>query len=302
MSSQFAILVDHPVLQRGLSVLPSVVVVSLILLLASTAGTLFWLVVAPQPSELTLPRLAPQPSDGKGSILTSPDFSTRIAKLGLFGDVDRKAVVSATPVEAPETRQNLKLRGIYAGEDEHQGYALIASGSAAEKLYAVGDRLPGRSRLSAVFPDRAILERSGKFETLRLIDSKRTGGSTIRSGRGPESNRASQETRRHFSPESQVSKLRAQILKNPARLAQLVNAVPARENGRFIGFRIITKQSHPVFDDLNIRSGDIVTRVNGIDIDSPQKGFQVLQQLSKSKQVSVTLNRGGQTVELNLSL
>ncbi|HHJ20199.1 MAG TPA: type II secretion system protein GspC [Gammaproteobacteria bacterium] len=300
MSSQLAVFVDHPALQRGLRVLPMVAVIALILLLASTAARLLWLVVAPRPTELVLPTVVNHSGGNDAASSVGPDFSTRIAAIHVFGKVNKQVVETAKPVDAPETRQNLKLKGIYAGEDEHHGYALIASGSAAEKLYGVGDQLPGRSKLSAVYPDHAILERSGKYETLRLIDSKRTGGRTIRQGRS--SRNTLQKTRKHFGPESQVSKLRAQILKNPARLAQLVNAVPARENGRFVGFRIITKQSHPVFDDLNIHSGDIITRVNGIDLDSPQKGFQVLQQLSKSKQVSVTLNRGGQIIELNHSL
>ena len=105
-----------------------------------------------------------------------------------------------------------------------------------------------------------------------------------------------------FGADSQVSNMRKEILKNPAKLAELVNAVPAMENGQFIGFRIITKKSHPVFNDLNLRSGDIITQVNGIDIDSPQKGLQVLQQLSTAQQVQVTLQRNGETVHLDHSL
>ena len=47
-----------------------------------------------------------------------------------------------------------------------QGRALIAEGSATEKVYKVGDSLSGGAILHEVLADKVILKRGGRFETL----------------------------------------------------------------------------------------------------------------------------------------
>lgn len=276
--------------------LPAISVILLLTLLAYTASQLIWLVLTPA-TESPLMEL-PVSSAGEIQAADRPDYAAQIASRHLFG-VAEVQKTDDQPIDAPETQLNLKLRGLYATTNEAEGYALIASGSSEEKLYAINDRLPGNTKLKAVYPDRVILERAGRLETLNLLETKTTGGKFTAPTR---SSPRSSPTRRKFGPNSQVGKLRREILKNPAKLAELVNAVPASENGQFIGFRIITKKPHAVFKDLYLRSGDIITQVNGIAISSPEKGLQVLQQLSTAQQVQVTLKRNGQTIHLNHSL
>lgn len=288
---------DKPLIQRLYQLLPLLVTVLLILLLAFTSSRLIWQFLAP-PQDSALVTAAPSAALSVG---TAPqtDHAARVASAGLFGKAQTAKTEEVKPVDAPETRLNLKLSGIYASEDEEEGFALISSGSGREKLYRVGDKLPGNSELSSVFPDRVILKRSGKYETLRMPETKNTGGSISRGSRNAN---ARPSAPRKLGANSAVAKLRQEVLKNPAKLGQFVNAVPARENGQFIGFRIVAKRKHPAFDELDIKSGDIVTRVNGIDIDSPQKGFQVLQKLRNATQVSVTIKRNGQLIQVSHSL
>ena len=277
------------------------------LLIAWTVSRIVWQVLAP-PQAFDL---APASSAPPASPPVRQNFAAQIVASHLFGRQQIAKKVEPKPVDAPETQLNLQLRGVYAREDENLGVALISNGSGREKLYKVGDPLPGNSELAAVYPDRVMLKRAGRFETLRLPESKLTGGgftpyrgrsSSRSSGRGGLGMQRPRKVSRAFAANSEIGKLRAEVLKNPARLAQFVNAVPARENGQFVGFKIVAKQSHPAFRELDIRSGDVVTQVNGITLDSPQKGFQVLQSLRNAKHVSVTLTRGGQIVQLDHTL
>ncbi len=270
-------------------------VVGLILLIAYLSSQIIWLLLAP-PQSLDL---APAKSAaGSAARPTQSNYAGQITASQLFGKATAVAKSEVKPVSAPETRQNLKLRGIYSKDDEEAGYALISSGSGPEKLYKVGDPLPGSSKLSSVFPDRVMLQRAGKFETLRMLKTKSTGGGVI--NRSPPSK--GRTVSKNFNSGSAIGKLRTEILKNPAKLAQFINAVPARENGQFVGFKIVQKKSHPAFKELDLRSGDVVTAVNGITIDSPQKGFQVLKKLRNTKQFNVTLKRGGQIINLSHSI
>ena len=268
--------------------------VLLILLVAWFGARLTWLLLTPRaelPQQAAVARTAtPRAVRNR----QDSDIAERVVAAHLFGVATTKKVEA---VEAPETRLNLKLRGVYATDDESKGYALIASGSGREKLYATGQSVPGNAVLKAVFPDRVILDRKGRYETLRMVNTKASGGSTYvpRSSGG-------NTTVRKLGQDSRVVKLREEILRNPRKLAELVSAQPAYENGVFAGYRITTRRSDPVFEELNLRSGDIITEVNGIQIDSPQKGLQILQQLARASQASVTIKRGGQYIQLDLSL
>ena len=267
--------------------------VLLILLVAWFGAKLTWLLLTPQaelPQQAAVARAtAPRAVQNR----QNPDIAEKVVAAHLFGVATTKKVEA---VEAPETRLNLKLHGVYATDDESQGYALIASGSGREKLYATGQSVPGNAVLKAVFPDRVILDRKGRYETLRMVNTKASGGSTY----VPRS--SGNTTVRKLGQDSRVVKLREEILRNPRKLAELVSAQPAYENGVFAGYRITTRRADPVFEELNLRSGDIITEVNGIQIDSPQKGLQILQQLARASQASVTIKRGGQYIQLDLSL
>ena len=271
--------------------------VLLILLIAWSSAQLVWLLLTP-PAELPRQEAAAQTTTKRNvPNRQETDIAERVVAAHLFGLATEKKKVAAV-VEAPETRLNLKLHGVYATDDENRGYALIASGSGREKLYATGQSVPGNAVLKAVFPDRVILDRKGRYETLRMINTKVSGGSTYI----PRSNSGSNANVRKLGRNSRVVKLREEILRNPRKLAELVNAQPAYENGVFAGYRITTRRSDPVFEELNLRSGDIITEVNGIQIDSPQKGLQILQQLARANQASVVIKRGGEYIQLDLSL
>ncbi len=266
--------------------------VLLIILIAWASSRLVWLLLTPAAT----PTLTAQPTQQNHRVAGGKALDTSIADdivaRHLFGEAKEAA---PKVVEAPETRLNLKLRGVYATDDEHKGYALIASGSGKEKLYATGQSVPGNAVLKAVYPDRVILDRKGRYETLRMVNTKTTGGSSyVPRGRGVHTKK--------LGANSRAVKLRQEILRNPRKLAELVSAQPAYENGVFAGYRITTRRADPVFKELNLQSGDIITEVNGIPIDSPQKGLQVLQQLARASEASVTIKRDGQYIQLNLSL
>lgn len=265
---------------------PKWVTLILLVLIAWSMSSLVWSMLLPDEAPPNQSTLKPGPQSRADNI--SPD--TNIAQYHLFGIAGAKKE-EQTIADAPDTRLNLKLHGVFAPDDEKQGYALIASGNQPEKLIHVGDKLPGNIELKAVYPDRVIISRSGKAETLRLPASKSTGISYSQKKRGNNSLPAT----------SNLSEFRRQITRDPAKLAELINTAPARRSGRFVGYRITTLKQHPILSALDIRSGDIVTQVNGIQINSPASGMKALTALSRAKQLSLTIDRNGQTMEVNQS-
>lgn len=82
-----------------------------------------------------------------------------------------------------------------------------------------------------------------------------------------------------------------------------VEAEPVVENGRFIGFRLITLYpADPRFADVELRPGDIVTRVNGQSIERPDQAFQVFDGLRVASQLVIEYLRGAERHELRFDI
>ena len=283
----------NPALNKLGSKLPRLLSMLLLALCAYTAARLVWLIITPPPE---LPRFSNQ-QKSPAKNLQQTDYAAQIANAHLFGT---PAVAQTTrPMDAPVTRLNLKLRGVFAVEDETKGVALIAGSSGPEKMYTVGQKLPGNITLSAVYPDRVILKRNGQFETLKLPATKDTG-----KGFSPRRGRTTRPTASNAgsTPKStRLRQIRREFLRNPTKLAELVRVAPVMENGQTAGFRLTALKDDPLFRELGLQSGDVVKRVNGVELDSSTKGLRVLQQLRRAKQVNVTIERNGQLVEINHS-
>lgn len=267
--------------------LPSIVSVILIVLIAHVLALLTWQIFAPQEQPLAL---TPQPTGTQARrIAPEPKYDWRIAQQHLFGRSTQPQLGEAPT--APETRLNLALRGVFASEDE-KALAIIASGGATERFYRVGDNIAGGAILKAVYPDRVILERSLQLETLTLPKGKETGIQISRS------EPASPPARNASDPVSgrAFNQVRTQVLKNPQQLGKMVQAVPASENGRFLGYRLSPRGNPTLFNQLGLQAGDVVTAVNGIAIDRPEKGLNALQNLVKADEVTVTLLRDGNEI------
>ena len=283
---------ESPTLNKLSSKLPRLLSILLLALCAYTAAQLVWLIMTPAPD---LPRFSGQ-QESASKKQPQTDYASQIASAHLFGTQQNQQITQ--PMDAPVTRLNLKLRGVFAVEDESKGVALIAGSSGPEKMYTVGKKLPGNITLSAVYPDRVILKRNGQLETLKLPETKGTGGMS--------SNTRSRRTSRSSQPGatskgSRLRQIRRDFLRNPTKLAELVRVAPVVENGQTSGFRLEALKDDPLFKELGIQSGDVVKRVNGVDLDSSAKGLRVMQQLRRAKQVSVTIERNGQLVEMNHS-
>lgn len=223
----------------------------------------------------------------------------QIANWHLFGVAGQEKVVEKKVVEAPETRLKLTLRGVFAEEDSTSGYAIVGDPKGKEENYTVGDPLPGGAKLSEIYPDRIILERNGRFETLRLPKE-------VAKSRLPDApDRSALRTGAAAAGSSKAAafqRYRQEIKRNPASFMNYVKAAPYRENGKFVGFKLQPGRQPDAFNQLGLQSGDIVTAINGVQIDSPSSGMKAMRGLGEGDSVDVTLLRGGQETSLSLSL
>lgn len=284
-----------PALQRAYErharSIPRFAELALVILLAHAAAILAWKLV-PDPAGLQWRPPALTPGPAGASTAQGPNVEL-IAAAHLFGE----AQVAADPAlselaDAPDTRLDLTLLGILAATLERGSRALIASSAGEEKPYAIGDDVTRGVRLQAIFPDRVILARGGQLETLRLNKDAPSRALPADNAR-PET--PATDTGR------MLSDIRQELLTDPARAAEYIRIQPASNGGQLRGYRIYPGRDRAAFNALGLRPGDLVTQVNGIQLDDANTALQMLGQLSQASSVSVVVERGGQQQTVNVN-
>lgn len=73
--------------------------------------------------------------------------------------------------------------------------------------------------------------------------------------------------------------------------------------GKFHGFRIAAFRGDPRFwRGIDLRPGDVVTRVNGMPIEHPEDAMQAMQSLEVASELRIDFERGGEPRELRFSI
>lgn len=257
--------------------------------------------------------------------------SQGLAQWHLFGEAQQGFDLSAF-AQLPDTPLKLTLRGIVAeshqaigaesaGEEGHEGYALIADEHGAEDVYRRGDALPGGAEVVSIQPEQVILLRNGKRETLRLPNARgNTGDSSgVAGGNQPGiktinivgSNRSSAQNQNQAvrnlpgirAPQRPVNVTTAVpqlsgLRMNASALASAIQVAPVSGGG----FRVFPGRNAQVFQQLGLQANDVVTQVNGKPLNSQADAMAIFQQVQSGKSLTLTVKRGNRDVVLRPDL
>ncbi len=270
-------------LQRASQRLPGWVALAAALLLGWYLARIAWALLPPAEWQWLPP---PAPAATERGMANARDYSGLVAA-HLFGEPSAEAAPAlADVVDAPETRLNLELRAAVAANDPKLAHAIIADGSGKEQVYFLRDPIPGGAVLQQVLPDRVILNRGGVLEALRLPREfsappprqarNRAGGGSLR---------------------PTVQQL---VQQNTNRFTDIVRPQPFMPNGQLRGYRIYPGRNRQQFAALGLRPGDLVTEINGMALNNPAQGMEIFRSLGTATQLTLTLERNGQTEVVNL--
>ncbi len=286
--------------QAGMRLLEALLVAALGV---SLAGLTWDLVPAPEGGSSRAGRseLPASASRNAGNATpSSKDLRVSEAVKQLFGSPPSdKGSTQAEPEEpVRETRLNLTLKGILA-KGQGPRLAIIADSGKEQKVYRIGDRVPGGAEILRIEPRRVILRHNGVTEALKL-EVQELKGRGVRSagGRSPAGGiRRVSATRRQVDS----SLVQAKLKDLPGLLRQ-AKAVPHTENGENVGFRIVNIQSGSIYEDLGLKEGDVIKKVNGRSIRSPSQAMKAYRELQNSNHFKVQVVREGKPVTLNFSV
>ena len=230
-----------------------------------------------------------------------------VSRWHLFGN----AGAGASNLRAlPASTLALALRGTVADRDPTVGVAVIGDGQ-NERAYRVGDEIDTGVSLVEVYPDHVVISRDGTRESL-ILPREAAGAAqpgpvfdlsaANTSARKPATT-ATEATPAPYSPPQLANgtvdweKSLEQVRNNPAQFTQL--AAPVIQDGKLIGLRV-RGLDPATMSKLGLEAGDLVTAVNGIAVDSPQRASEILASVQNAASVRVTVQRNGQPVDVTV--
>jgi general secretion pathway protein C len=269
--------------------LPLWVSAGLVLLLAWQAVQLTWTALGARPSAAPVgagPAGAPAPAPAASTAAVDVE---RIVSAHLFGVAGAPASGDADPNAVAATRLNLVLAGTIAHADPKRGFAILGESAASARVYAVGKTVAGGAKLHAVYPDRVILDRGGKLESLLLPKQFQGGGMSAAAMPTP-------------APDPMLGqRLQEFATQNPGAITEIIRPQPVFANGQQRGYRVYPGRNRQQFSRLGLMPGDLVTAINGTPLDDPARGMEILQSMNSATQVTVTVERNGQSTQVSIN-
>jgi general secretion pathway protein C len=287
--------------ERAAMLVTLLLALTLVWMLART----FWLLVPRDAGG------AKQPAQVSVAAGANPAIS--IAKWHLFGNAPQQR---AALRNAPATTLQLSLRGTLADADPHRGIAVIADAQGNDRAWRAGEELSIGVKLEEVHADRVVLLHDGVQEVLTLVrdePAQRVAPIPIgtRPGDPPRNTAASPAggTVTSFVPpilpqgslnwQQTMEKIGA----DPAQAARDVRINPVIDDGHIVGVRVSAASGDAaLLGRLGLRPSDIVTAVNGVPVDSLERGQQILESLRSANSVRVTVTRDGRPAEVTVQL
>lgn len=268
--------------------------IALVILIGLMAARVFWLLWPQTPGAIAA-AVASQPGPTSTSGATvNVDL---IAAAHLFGtEADHSAAVRQI-IQAPETRLNLTLTGIVASNDGRESRALIQNAQ-GERPYAIGDTIVDQVKLHAIYTNRVILDRGGRFETLTLEREKlRQAAKQAAQAQTPSGNSELLDA----DLAADLAVLRRKILQQPSLMADYLRLQPERQGGSLVGYRVFPGPERALFQRVGLRPGALVTQVNGVPLTDPSQALKMLGELARAPRITLTVKRGGHARTITVS-
>lgn len=273
--------------------LPRWVALALVVLIGWQLASLFWMLMpAGEDTDIMPPPAAGGPTTPARGNAPGIDVTT-IVNAHLFGEASAEAPapVQRDIDDAPETRLSLTLKGTVAADDPGQSLAIIADSRGDEKVYSIRDSIPGGATLHAVYADRVLLNRAGTLEALKLPREADT----------PAATRERRTASARMAATPAPASVQQMITDNAVQLMDVIRPQPYFADGQQRGYRVYPGRDRKSFAALGLRPGDLVTSINGTPMTDPRTGMEVFRNLGDASQITVTVERNGQSEQLTLS-
>ena len=230
------------------------------------------------------------------------DVSRIIANNPFTGpDTQSAAPASPSDTRAPGAAASigeelgLRLVGTVAGGPTTSRAVIQDAATKSTRPYKIGDIVASATILS-IESDAVVLLHQGREKTLSLSPgAARTGVAD------PGQAQAARPTA-DYRPDGQAARPSSPKLGYVEDIFRKATIELHQKEGQTTGLKITGLENTPLSGMFGLRNGDVVQTVNGQDLTSKQKAFQVLQKARTQSQIRIQLLRNDQVKQLAFDL
>ncbi|WP_322112388.1 GspC family type II secretion system variant ExeC [Aeromonas veronii] len=255
---------------------------ALLIMLAQQSAALTWRLLTMASPQTSQPW---QPSAVAVNGQSNPRLELgEVSRLALFGKAIPKAQAkAAVAANAPRTQLNAQLNGVLASSDPAKSIAIIAM-TGIQNSYGIGDMIDGtQARIRQVYPDRVIIERDGRDETL-MLDGEEYGKPLPQTNATP------------------IGSLRSELMADPGKITDYLNISPVQVDGRMTGYRLNPGSNPEFFNQSGLQANDLAISINGLDLRDNMQAMQAMQQMAGATEMTVTVERQGEQFDIFVRL
>lgn len=240
-----------------------------------------------------------KPTNVAGVVVNASELNiAELQSSHLFGRLEQKAapVVEKPKLQdAPKSKLNVVLVGVVTSSNETKSLAVIAN-RGKQATYGIGETIDGtRAKLVQVQSDRAIIDNSGRNETI-MLEGLKYSKPTQTSSRSKSSSSAKKVS------SSEIDRIRTTISNDPKQIFQYVRMSQVKENGSVKGYRLSPGKEKALFQAVGLESGDIAIQINGLDLRDASVMQKIYGSMSQMTELNLTVERDGQQHEIYIEL
>jgi general secretion pathway protein C len=228
----------------------------------------------------------------------------RLAHLtGLVPPVEPTVVSSKTDLSSEPVRTSMraKLLGtMRAGAPEWSLASVLDTGAQRSMTVMVGDRLL-TSQVLDILRDRVIVLNNGRREYVSADSGDGAPGlatTTKVTEPGWGAGIKALDANNYDVPRSEVDR----AINNLNDIAMQARLVPAFKDGASEGFKLFSIRPDSLYSKIGIQNGDVVTRINGLDMNDPAKALEVYTKLKDAPRIDVDVDRNGTIMRMTYNV
>ncbi|HLG20179.1 MAG TPA: type II secretion system protein GspC [Bdellovibrionota bacterium] len=221
---------------------------------------------------------------------------------------DEAAAGEEQPVQldlnSPPVKSDIgaKLLGTMVSTNPNFSFGTIAPrGSGESQSYYIDDTLMDEAKIYDIQRNRVFFIRNGHREYIEVenLPSIYGSGPVVDSVPAPSAG----EGIKHEGDKVIVARAKVDAtLGDLNNIIQQARMVPHFEGGQVSGFKVFAIRPGSIFQELGLKNGDVIQRINGAEINTVEKAIPMLQLARTENSLTIDLNRRGQKQTLSIEI
>lgn len=226
--------------------------------------------------------------------------------------IDASGKVDFSNCEKSTLRATL-VATIYAEEDHDESLAVFVDPSKNDaETYRIKDKVLDQAEIIAVRWRNVYVNNGGKCESFTIEDDEATESTAketvaiappVKNDGSPPKMELGKGIEKMSDNEYQIPRGEIDnVLGNLNVIATQARIVPSFRNGKANGFKLFSIRPGSLYSKIGIQNGDVIQKINGYEINSPDKALEIYSKLKDAETITVDLVRRGRSKTMSYGI